>query len=36
MTYVTGRKGCRMSCDEGEVTERLDNELCSTSEKLVT
>ena len=26
---VTLEKGCRMSCDVGEVTERLENELCS-------
>ena len=37
MTYVKRRKGLRMSCDVGEVTERLENglsydynyELCS-------
>ena len=27
MTYVKRRKGLRMSCDVGEVTERLENEL---------
>ena len=30
VTYVKRRKGWRMSCDLGEVTERLENELCST------
>ena len=25
------RKGWRMSCDVGEVTERLENELCGIS-----
>ena len=29
MTQVKRRKGWRMSCDVGEVTERLENELCS-------
>ena len=28
MTYVKRRKGWRISCDEGEVTESLENELC--------
>ena len=28
MTYVKRRKGWRISCDVGEVTERLENELC--------
>ena len=31
MTWVKRGKGWRMSCDVGEVTERLENELCSTS-----
>ena len=26
MTWVNRRKGTRMSCDVGEVTERLENE----------
>ena len=29
MTYVKRRKGWRMSCDVGEVTERFESELCS-------
>ena len=28
MMYVKQRKGWRMSCNVGEVTERLENELC--------
>ena len=39
MTQVKQRKGWRMSCDVGEVTERWENELCSPgelSEELVT
>ena len=28
MTYVKQRKGWRMRCNVGEVTERLENELC--------
>ena len=27
MTWIKRRKGWRMSCDIGEVTERLENEL---------
>ena len=30
MTQVKRRKGWRMNCDVGEVTERLENELCFT------
>ena len=29
MTKVKRRKGWRMCCDEGKVTESLENELCS-------
>ena len=39
MTQVKQRKGWKMSCDVGEVTERLENELRSPgelSEELVT
>ena len=27
MTYKKKKKGCRMNCDVGETTERLENEL---------
>ena len=36
MTQVKRRKGCRMSCDVGEVTKRLENEQSELSEELVT
>ena len=39
MTLVKQRKGWRMSCDVGQVTERLENEQSSPgelSEELVT
>ena len=29
MTWVKRRKGWRISCDVGEVTESLENEFCS-------
>ena len=33
MTYVKRRKGWRMSCDVGEVTEKLENDLsCDVGE----
>ena len=32
MTWVKRRKGWRMSCDVSEVTESLENELCSPGE----
>ena len=37
VTWENRKKGSRMSCDVGEVTERLMNELCSLlSEEIVT
>ena len=36
VTWVKRRKGWRMSCDVGEVTERLENELCSFTNLFVT
>ena len=30
VTQEKRKKGCRMNCDEGEATEGLENELCTT------
>ena len=36
MTWVKQRKGWKMSCDVGEVTENLENEPCSFSKFTIT